>query len=485
MPALLRKISIALLIAVFALCVYRARTQPLTVDEAHVFRLFVNRDLSTMAREFDACNHVLHTLLTKFFRWTIGISEFELRLSSLAGCLLYLTAVYRLSALCFGGRWMQPLMVALLTLSPLVLDFLVASRGYGMALGFLLWSLYCACVYWTRGRETRWLWRSGVMAGLAIASNLTLLVPVVALGIVQLLMAVRYRWRGVWAVMDGYAGPAMVVAFVIVVLPLLRARPESFYYGVRTFGEAWEVLIRSALIKTPGRVTTELVQSMFPFLERAAVPVVCLALIAGAVVALVRFVRQAEPVPYKLAPYVLFAATLSVSALLVWILRRFGVLYPLGRTGLYFIPLVLFPLVSVTALPLPPRLNGLRWGAGGVSVLLAALFATQLDTRFFTEWRFDNTGRLLRRLEDEKNRGWRENRQIVLGVTPVVEPTVEYYRIRRNIHWLGQVVTRDWKSVPADYYLLLPQDYHLIGELGLEAVHTDTLSEMMLLRRRR
>ncbi len=52
--------------------------------------------------------------------------------------------------------------------------------------------------------------------GMSIASNLTMLVPVTALGAVLLLLALR-EWRTeIWRVVDRYAGPALVTAFVFV-----------------------------------------------------------------------------------------------------------------------------------------------------------------------------------------------------------------------------------------------------------------------------
>src|SRR5512138_3470136 len=94
MQGLPRKLSIGLLVAVFAICVYRAWTQSLAIDEAWAFKLFVNKNWATLITQYDACNHVLHTVLTKVFRQVFGISELDLRLASLAGCLIYLTAAY-------------------------------------------------------------------------------------------------------------------------------------------------------------------------------------------------------------------------------------------------------------------------------------------------------------------------------------------------------------------------------------------------------
>jgi hypothetical protein len=61
------RVTAALLFLVLLFCIYRARTQSLTIDEAWVFKRFVNQPISEMTRSWDACNHVLHTVLMKCF----------------------------------------------------------------------------------------------------------------------------------------------------------------------------------------------------------------------------------------------------------------------------------------------------------------------------------------------------------------------------------------------------------------------------------
>jgi hypothetical protein len=475
MQGLPRKVSIILLVLVFGLCVYRARTQFLTVDEALTFRLFVDRELSVMATEFDACNHVLHTLLTKLFRSLFGISEFELRLSSLVGCLVYLIAAYKMSLVAFGSRWTQVLSVAILTLNPLVLDFLVVSRGYGLALGLFLWSLYSATVFWVRGKEGKWLWGSGIAAGLAIAANLTLAIPVAALGIVMMAMSWRFRLAGVWRVIDTYGGSALVVAFLFVTVPLLRARPEKFYYGARTFQEA-----RHYLIQPSFEIWWNQAFGAYTAIERVIVPLLFIAIAGGTAIAAYRFVRAAEPLPFRLVPYLLFGGSLVVSALIVWLMRAFGLPYPMGRTGLYFIPLFSFPLVYGARLLAETRLRRLRWLGYTIALVMVFTYAAEVQTRSFAEWRYDATGLMLRRMQDHYMREWREARQPVLASTDMFRHTVEYYRQRRRMAWLGPLVTDNIQTAEADYYLL-GRDHGALAETrGYDVIHQDAVSGMVL-----
>ena len=124
-----RRTAILLLLALFSVNVYRAWTQSITIDEAFAESLFLNGRLELLFTSYDACHHVLHTILSKLSVLLFGLSEHTLRIPSLLGGLLYLITVYRLARHVFGEGRQFLLAVALLSLNPLVLDFMSAARG--------------------------------------------------------------------------------------------------------------------------------------------------------------------------------------------------------------------------------------------------------------------------------------------------------------------------------------------------------------------
>ena len=77
------RLSILLIVIVLGICIYRARTQSFSIDEAWAYNSFVAPPLSKMAQEYDACNHVLHTLLLKAAKASLGGGELALRTPSL------------------------------------------------------------------------------------------------------------------------------------------------------------------------------------------------------------------------------------------------------------------------------------------------------------------------------------------------------------------------------------------------------------------
>ena len=332
------KASLVLLCALFLLVVYRAKTQSLTIDEARTFTLYVDKPLSEMTRFYDACNHVLHTLLTKFFRARLGYSELVLRLGSLAGCLIYFGAVLRSARLLFGERWMQTLVVAVLTLNPLVLDFMVAARGYGLALGLFWWALYYLLRMVRDEAEPPLLWRLGVLAGLCAAANLTFLVPIAALSFVLTITAWR---RGFWRKLDQFAGPAIVIAFLLLILPLARAERDNFYVGESTWRQAVATLVGSSFGYAPERAIAP-GEAFRAAISDTAIPYLFFSLMIGASVALLAGVRSR----YGWSDFTVLASILGLCAAGLTGLRHVaGVLYPYSRTGLYLVPLFTLTLV--------------------------------------------------------------------------------------------------------------------------------------------
>jgi len=235
---------IAAIVALFVLGIniFRAATQSITTDEAFTYNLFLNGDWRRLfSQPYDACHHVLHTILTKISISIFGLSEFTLRLPSLVGGLLYLAAARRICLEAFGSRRRMLIVFCLLALNPLILDFMSAARGYGLALAWFLWALYHVLRYTGGERTPGRIYGAALCLSLAVASNLTLAVPGICLAIFFfILLAQEGRWA---EAVDQFIVPGVVTCFVIVILPLLKASRDKFYFGAETFKGALESLL--------------------------------------------------------------------------------------------------------------------------------------------------------------------------------------------------------------------------------------------------
>ena len=476
-----RYAATVLICAILAIAIYRAKTQSFTVDEAYTFNLFVDRELAQFARFYDACNHVLHTLLTKLIRYSLGSSELVLRIVSLVGALLYLIAARRLCRLATGSGWTHVIGLAALGLNPLILDFMVAARGYGLAVAFFLWAIYYAVRWLNEGKESTLLRRAGVAAGLAIAANLTLLIPSIALGMILLVIAMRGRF---WTVVDNYGGPAVIIAFLFLVLPLARSTPEHFYLGVNSLGESIDSLWDGSFRYHEWQSPLPACDACLIYGRQLALPVGFALLTIGATVVLVHRFRSAQP-DFTSDLLILSALPLAVSIAMVTVLHRFfSVPLPVQRSGLYLIPLATLSLVAASGLMMRSRrFLQAGYATTGLLAVFVVLFVWQFNVRYFSIWRFDaSTNRLTRVIRDDR-RG-REAELFTVASSKFYAESLKYYRKRLRMRQMSEeVITENLGNADAEYFVLTPADRDLIGKLNLRVLIEDDFSGGIVARR--
>ena len=132
-----------ILTACFALIwiFHRASVQSITLDEANTFLRWVAPD-SPAHWEPNSNNHVLNSTLMRLCIWLFGLSQVAIRAPALLGGVLYILATLRFSMLLANGRAFQWALFACFVYNPFIMDYLVAARGYGLALGFLSLAVY-------------------------------------------------------------------------------------------------------------------------------------------------------------------------------------------------------------------------------------------------------------------------------------------------------------------------------------------------------
>ncbi|MCC6393444.1 MAG: hypothetical protein IT167_22785, partial [Bryobacterales bacterium] len=137
-PALLVCTAAAALVVV----VVRAATQSITIDEADTFLSWVAPS-SPSHWAAASNNHLLNSMLIRLAVSMFGASQFTVRLPAIGGAILYLGASYCLCRMIARTVTRQWILLACLVFNPFILDYLVAARGYGLALGFLLSAIAC------------------------------------------------------------------------------------------------------------------------------------------------------------------------------------------------------------------------------------------------------------------------------------------------------------------------------------------------------
>ncbi|HYE75309.1 MAG TPA: glycosyltransferase family 39 protein, partial [Blastocatellia bacterium] len=160
-------------LGLLASSVYRAITFPFVHDESLSFSIFN----WSPGEAVTANNHLLNTWLMHLCSKLLGNAELSLRLPNLLAHALYLAC----GLLLLKRTQNAVLMIAgfvLLNLNPFLLDFFFLARGYGLALAFMLLSLYLI-VRAYEGKQkhgfVKYTYFSVCAGALSVLSNFTLL----------------------------------------------------------------------------------------------------------------------------------------------------------------------------------------------------------------------------------------------------------------------------------------------------------------------
>lgn len=463
--------TIALLVSIFAVNMYRAARQSITHDEAVTYENFVDAPWNIVFNSYDANHHVLHTIACKVFVDLFGVSPFTLRLASVLSGLLYLYVVLRICELLFGAGWYLLLSAAMLSLNPYLLDFQSAARGYGMAVAFFFLALW-EMLEWLRDSRSQRLIRAGIALGLSVGANLVLAPPDAGLAL-MFLIAVWEQRRAFEPVVTvtkkgtkketpnpfPTLGQALLrfvlpfggVAILIVLSPLSNSSGQQFYVGAASLRAGAQSIVRDSLEPAPGWLVTVLALVVMPAL-----------ILAAAAMAWRAVSRWKESSMLDRSLMLSGGAMLIAFVAVVAAHLLFDVPYPEGRTGIYWIPL--FTLSGLAFAKLQERLTPV------LAVPLAAciaIYLMQFRVSYYADWPYDRDDRTIANLIREHKPA--ADRKVVIEGSWQLEPSTNFYRVSDHLDWVAEM-ERATPKPGADFYVLLAQDAHLVNELHLKTL---------------
>jgi hypothetical protein len=382
---------------------FRANLQSVTLDEADSYLGYVAPTWKSYWYPTSG-NHVLNSILTRLLVWMFGLSHLTLRGPALLGGAIYVIAAYRLCWLIAGeAKLAFPLFVCFVC-NPFVMDYMVAARGYGLALGLLMMAVLIAARQIMRYERAggvslrRDCALASVCAGLSFCANFSFAYADC------FCMLLFYSWA-CWTVAaaEGRVGavrecallgaasmaPGLLVAFALVG-PVLRNWPKGqLYYGAHSLREGWRTIISSTFSELNPRIVDPTLASVL-----ATIPWWLPPLAAGLAVS--QFVLLAVKVRRERAggrslTVAAFAGMVVLLTLIAhWLqFKLFRIPLPMERTALFFVPLTLLMWGSVTAVKrqgraglIPQRLSVLALFLG------ATYFVGCLRLTYFHEWAF-------------------------------------------------------------------------------------------------
>jgi hypothetical protein len=364
--------------ALFAFCwvIARACLQSVTIDEADSWLLFASRDSPSLWWPSSG-NHILNTLLVRLATSVFGLSELTLRLPAILGAAIYIvSALWACLRLTTSPLLRLPLFVCLVY-NPLVFDFLVAARGYSLALGFFMAGLaVLAATVLDDAPAQEPLVAASIFLGLSFCANFSFGIATV----VTLLAFTVWTWRraGSLSIVAASVLPYAAVVFCLCGYTLLNWPKGQLYFGSHSVYETTRGLIHSSYFEINPNIVQPLLR---PALARLAQLLWPAAFSLGLALLGIAIARRAW------TPLIaLLLSILTFTVLLHWIaFHVFQVLLPQKRTGLFLIPLVLLLFVALVATG--PQVS-LRLGAA-LLILNSLCCLACLRLRYFEEWKYD------------------------------------------------------------------------------------------------
>lgn len=429
------------------LCAYRAAHQSITVDEATTYLNYVRGHWSNVWGPYDPNNHVLFSILAQISVRLFHISELSLRLPTVVAGFFFVIGFHRVLERTVESRAVRILATATVSLAPLLLDFSVAARGYGLGITLLVWAVYFSI----RGRD---LW-AGIFAGLAMSATFNLAFSVLGIVLCPLLLGAG-RWRARLRRVNRVFEPAAIVLLIICYPVIRQAQKAQFYVGTPSLKDALYDFVVLSIRALPGRGGWLGSPAIIFAIEYLMLPAVLVLMLGIAV----RLYRRDRKLLRILAPALaLILALASTGASHIFLHLN----YPEDRLTLaLFVLLALAWAVAIDHV----RNRHVRWANGLIAVALAVQFLHQFHLDYFTVWQVDAGIRpLALRLRDEVKD--KPARSVSVSATWYYFPSLEFYRSVYNIGALQPVERHDPAPLEGfDYYVLSRED------LAREAAHS-------------
>lgn len=469
------------------MCVYRALTQAITHDEALTWEWFASGSIWQAFSAYSPNNHVLHTLLVWTSTRLFGVNEFALRLPAMLGMVLFLVAALRLSRRAFGNGTLALIGLGLLTLNPLVLDYLVAARGYSLAMGFFLWGLLATLRWLAREDQEGLLLRASLAFGLSTVSHLTFALPSLAVAVVALTWAVLGDGRRLVPALRRLALPGGLLAAALWLPSILRAPGINYVYGTDSLLATSVDLVGRSLAhhETIWPIATGSASFLGLIDTIAKLAGLALLLLAAACLRVVAKRPRGAFAQRPSERLMVLATGALLFCLGVFLAAHYalGSLYPTDRWGL---SLVLLGSLALTAALVAAWLAG-GWRTApallGGLVLCSGLiqFVVQLQTTHFAEWVLDAGSRRFVQavIERESDQPPREVRLQAMHWRVV--PSLNFYRRALDAENVLPV-PREWdRSAPApDYLVVIPALFTSELQERFEIIDTDPVSKTSL-----
>ncbi len=384
--------------AVIGLVVARACLQSITIDEADSAIGFVAWGPGSHWYATSG-NHVLNSALAKLVTSIFGFNELTVRVPAILGATVYIGAALGFCFLITSRSLLRWPLWLCLALNPMLLDYLVAARGYSLAIGFLFaaLTLLASAVLSKDGDGS--LQRRARLASLSAALSFAANFSFAYAGAVTMLFF--FAWAattparsrmGLLRLLECCFLPGMVTAIAICGPTVWDFPKSQLYFGSQSWLEMWRSIVSASFDNLNPNIVNPWMAAVLSNIRYALPLAGVAAVIALAIAIETRRRRAQKPSSDALITLFRLLSGIGIATLFLhWLaFQAAHIPMPYGRTALPFV--LLWFLIFGAALSVrlqPARRDWIRSCGLAVLIATAVYFAGCLRLGPFKVWKFD------------------------------------------------------------------------------------------------
>jgi hypothetical protein len=373
--------------------ILRAAVQSITLDEADTYMFFVAREAKNIWHP-GTNNHVLNSLLMWIFTHLFGTFAITARAPALLGAILYISVCYYLCQRVTDKSYLQLPLFICLTYNPFIFDFMVAARGYSLALAFLVAAI--AVPLWYREKEGR-LKKSCVAAslflGLSFCANFSFAIIDASTFLAIAVWALRRRdQESAMKILQACILPGLATALLIGGYPVFHWPKGELWFGARSLGQMTKSVVDASLFQLDWRYLPLSVYRKLTYLKPALLPVLAILCVLQLAVTRIEGAWLEDAHARRMGRLASALAGIAALAILIhWLAFRFYQLpLPMDRTAIYLVPFC--TLIAGIIASVPARSSRGVWchrGLVAAFFMLSLYYLLCLRLTYFKEWEWN------------------------------------------------------------------------------------------------
>jgi hypothetical protein len=490
-------IGTALFAALWVLA--RAYVQAITIDEADTYLFWAGKPWPSHWTG-GSNNHVLNSVLIRLVTSIFGISHLTVRAPAIFGALIYIGASLLLCITLVQSTVLRWAVLVCLLYNPFVLDYLVAARGYSLALAFLMGSIAIPVWCYIRQPKIQFLRLIKACSLCSVASAFSFAANFSFAFIDGIIVVVVFTWacweckgdvqpgRGTdlrkWgALAAACLLPGLIVAVFLCGSVLQDRKGIELVYGATSLSETLKSVVSASVYELNPFLVNPLVFGIIHRILHARLLAILGFLVAGEILLLLlhrKSLKKEKGRTWPLAVAGGLAGALVLTLMAHWLaFRLMHLLLPKDRTALYLVPLSTLLVGCVAAVPLPSRFGEFfRRLLVTALFCLGILFLMCMRLTYFKEWKYDANVNRVYEVIAYYNRSY--------GIRDVATEwrycaSLNFYRRMSGRETFNEFIPLT--SYPAGkkmYVLYYPNDEGFITAHGLKVVYHGDMSDVVV-----